>query len=81
MSALSGTVLTAYGRHFRNRLSPLVPGVCPSRWAPSLRCSWGPRKLLPAVLLEIKRLRAEGLTQAVTRQRLGMSTRTVIHAL
>ena len=49
--------------------------------ARTVRGSRGPRKLLPAVLLEIKRLRAEGLTQAVIGQRLGMSTRTVIHAL
>ena len=42
--------------------------------ARAVRGSRGPRKLLPAVVVEIDRLRAEGLTQAAIGQRLGMST-------
>lgn len=49
--------------------------------ARTVRGSRGPRKLLPAVLVEIDRLRAEGLTQAAIGQRLGMSTGAVQRAL
>lgn len=49
--------------------------------ARTVRGSRGPRKLLPAVVVEIDRLRAEGLTQAAIGQRLGMSTGAVQRTL
>ena len=49
--------------------------------ARTVRGSRGPRKLLPNVIAEIERLRAQELTLATIGQRLGMSTRLVDRAL